>query len=65
MSCTRGAAKTSCRRARAFTAANFFLSRLNRANRASRLAPSFIAEAIRNGAPGYKVKDDSKVVPLR
>jgi integrase len=29
------------------------------------LAPSFIADAIRNGAPRYKVKDDSKVVPLR
>jgi hypothetical protein len=30
------------------------------------LAPSFIADAIRAGAPRYRVKDDKrKVVPLR
>jgi integrase len=29
------------------------------------LAPSFIADAIRAGAPRYKVKDDKRVVPLR
>jgi site-specific recombinase XerD len=29
------------------------------------LAPSFIADAIRAGAPRYGVKDDKQVVPLR
>jgi integrase len=29
------------------------------------LAPSFITEAIRAGAPRYGVKDDKRVVPLR
>jgi integrase len=29
------------------------------------LAPSFIADAIRAGAPRYRVKDDKRVVPLR
>jgi FG-GAP-like repeat/Phage integrase family len=29
------------------------------------LAPSFIAKAIRAGAPRYRVKDDKQVVPLR
>ena len=29
------------------------------------LAPSFITEAIRAGAPRYHVKDDKRVVPLR
>jgi integrase len=29
------------------------------------LAPSYIAEAIREGAPRYNVKDDKRVVPLR
>jgi hypothetical protein len=28
------------------------------------LAPSFITEAIRAGAPRYGVKDDKRVVPL-
>jgi len=29
------------------------------------LAPSFIADAIRAGAPRYRVKADKRVVPLR
>jgi integrase len=29
------------------------------------LAPSYIADAIRDGAPRYKVKEDKRVVPLR
>jgi integrase len=29
------------------------------------LAPSFIADAIRAGAPRYRVKGDKRVVPLR
>ena len=29
------------------------------------LAPSFIADAIRAGAPRYRVKDDTRVVPVR
>ena len=29
------------------------------------LAPSFIADAIRAGAPRYRVKDDKRVTPLR
>jgi integrase len=29
------------------------------------LAPSFITEAIRAGAPRYNVQDDKRVVPLR
>jgi hypothetical protein len=29
------------------------------------LAPSFIADAIRAGAPRYRVKADKQVVPLR
>ena len=29
------------------------------------LAPSFIADAIRAGAPRYRVKDDKRVVSLR
>jgi integrase len=29
------------------------------------MAPSFIADAIRAGAPRYRVKDDKRVVPLR
>ena len=29
------------------------------------LAPSFIADAIRAGAPRYRVKDDKRVLPLR
>jgi integrase len=29
------------------------------------LAPSFIADAIKAGAPRYRVKDDNRVVPLR
>jgi hypothetical protein len=29
------------------------------------LAPSFIADAIRAGAPRYNVKDDRRIMPLR
>ena len=29
------------------------------------LAPSFITDAIRAGAPRYRVEDDKRVVPLR
>ena len=29
------------------------------------LAPSFIADAIRNGAPRYDIKPDKKIAPLR
>ena len=29
------------------------------------LAPSFIANAIRAGAPRYRIKDGSRLVPLR